>query len=61
MDANHELRSGVPGVADYRRAPATAYLSLIADGEAHRLYRRYGFTDTAPASIGMYRPRDWLR
>ena len=38
-----------------RRAPATAYVSLIADGDAHRLYRKYGFTDTGPDSIGMYR------
>jgi GNAT superfamily N-acetyltransferase len=39
------------------RAPATAFLSLIADGEAHHLYRQYGFVETAPRSIGMYRPR----
>jgi GNAT superfamily N-acetyltransferase len=32
------------------------YVSLIADGEAHRLYAQYGFEPTAPASIGM-----WLR
>lgn len=36
-----------------RRAPATAYVSLIADGEAHHLYRTFGFVETAPASIGM--------
>jgi len=34
-------------------APASAYVSLIADGEAHRLYSRYGFEPTAPESIGM--------
>ncbi|MGN6279649.1 MAG: GNAT family N-acetyltransferase [Sphingomonas sp.] len=34
-------------------APAGAYVSLIADGEAHRLYAQYGFAPTAPASIGM--------
>ena len=34
-------------------APAEAYVSLIADGEAHRLYAQYGFEPTAPASIGM--------
>ena len=34
-------------------APASAYLSLLADGEAHRLYAQYGFKPTAPASIGM--------
>lgn len=36
-----------------RIAPAEAYVSLIADGEAHRLYAQYGFVPTAPASIGM--------
>jgi GNAT superfamily N-acetyltransferase len=36
-------------------APASAYVSLIADGEAHRLYAQYGFQMTAPESIGMYR------
>jgi ribosomal protein S18 acetylase RimI-like enzyme len=34
-------------------APAEAYVSLIADGEACRLYAQYGFEPTAPASIGM--------
>jgi ribosomal protein S18 acetylase RimI-like enzyme len=34
-------------------APSTAFVSLIADGEAHRLYAQYGFEPTAPASIGM--------
>lgn len=38
-----------------RRAPATAYVSLIADGDAHHLYRKFGFVDTAPDSIGMAR------
>ena len=36
-------------------APASAYVSLIADGEAHRLYAQYGFKMTAPESVGMYR------
>ncbi len=36
-----------------RIAPAEAYVSLIADGEAHRLYAQYGFAPTGPASIGM--------
>lgn len=36
-----------------RIAPETAYVSLIADGEAHRLYEKFGFEPTAPASIGM--------
>lgn len=34
-------------------APAEAYVSLIADGEANRLYAQFGFQPTAPASIGM--------
>ena len=36
-----------------QRAPAEAYVSLIADGQAHQLYAQYGFSPTAPASIGM--------
>lgn len=34
-------------------APAEAYVSLIADGQANSLYAQYGFVPTAPASIGM--------
>ncbi len=41
-----------------RLAPAEAYVSLIADGEAHRLYAQFGFEPTAPASIGM---AQWIR
>lgn len=38
--------------------PTSVYVSLLADGEAHRLYEPYGFAPTAPASIGMaYRKR----
>jgi GNAT superfamily N-acetyltransferase len=36
-------------------APRSAYVSLLADGGAHQLYRYYGFVETAPESIGMYR------
>lgn len=36
-------------------APSSAYVSLMADGDAHRLYRQYGFEMTAPESVGMYR------
>ncbi len=36
-----------------REVPASAYVSLLADGEAHRLYQHFGFTLTAPASVGM--------
>jgi GNAT superfamily N-acetyltransferase len=31
----------------------TGYVSLIADGEARRLYAQFGFVETAPASVGM--------
>jgi len=38
-----------------RRAPATAYVSLIADAPARVLYEKFGFADTATHdSIGMY-------
>ncbi|MXO65769.1 GNAT family N-acetyltransferase [Altererythrobacter endophyticus] len=30
-----------------------AYVSLIADGQAHELYTQYGFEPVAPRSIGM--------
>ena len=35
--------------------PEDAYISLIADKPADRLYSQYGFEATAPASIGMAR------
>ena len=34
-------------------APAEACVSLIADGEAHRLHAQCGFRPTASASIGI--------
>jgi len=34
-------------------APRTAYVSLIADGEASRLYQKYAFEFTAPVSVRM--------
>ncbi len=34
-------------------APPTAYVSLIADGDAWKLYEKFGFELTAPASVGM--------
>lgn len=37
------------------KLPETAYVSLIADGPANRLYRQFGFTETAPRSVGMAR------
>lgn len=33
--------------------PKSAYVSLIADGQAQELYAQFGFTHTAPASVGM--------
>lgn len=33
--------------------PESGYVSLIADGDAHKLYARFGFVLTAPASVGM--------
>ncbi|MFO0412784.1 MAG: GNAT family N-acetyltransferase [Brevundimonas sp.] len=33
--------------------PAEVNVSLIADGEAHRLYAQFGFVSVAPDSIGM--------
>lgn len=38
-----------------RRAPQGTYVSLIADGDARHLYAKYGFAETAPASVGMAR------
>ncbi|MGY0019994.1 GNAT family N-acetyltransferase [Streptomyces sp. cg35] len=39
-----------------RRAPATAYVSLIADGPAKFLYEKFGFAETSTHdSVGMYR------
>jgi ribosomal protein S18 acetylase RimI-like enzyme len=38
-----------------RRAPSSAYVSLIADGDARRLYAQFGFVETAPASVAMAR------
>lgn len=35
------------------RAPVGALVTLLADGEAHRLYRSFGFRPSAPASQGM--------
>lgn len=34
-------------------APSSAYVMLVADGEARHLYAQFGFVDTAPASISM--------
>lgn len=35
------------------RAPRGAFVSLLADPPGRPLYRRYGFGETAPGSVGM--------
>lgn len=35
--------------------PASAYVSLIADVPANRLYQQFDFVETAPRSVGMAR------
>ena len=35
------------------KAPTTAYISLIADGDARHLYAKFGFEPVMPESIGM--------
>jgi ribosomal protein S18 acetylase RimI-like enzyme len=41
-------------MAYYRaNAPDDAYCCLMADGPAKHLYKKFGFEETAPASIGM--------
>jgi GNAT superfamily N-acetyltransferase len=42
----------------HANAPKTAYVSLIADGPAKDLYAQFGFSETAPESVGMYM---WVR
>lgn len=37
----------------HAKAPPSAYISLIADGDARHLYAKYDFTPVMPASIGM--------
>ncbi|UJW86557.1 GNAT family N-acetyltransferase [Devosia sp. SL43] len=45
----------VSALVDHLRAnaPKSAYVSLIADGDAQYLYAKYGFEPVMPASIGM--------
>ncbi len=33
--------------------PAGAFVNLFADGTANKLYKKFGFGETAPKSIGM--------
>ncbi|UFH50599.1 GNAT family N-acetyltransferase [Pseudomonas sp. KNUC1026] len=35
------------------QVPESGYVSLIADGPAQHLYAQFGFTQTAPHSVGM--------
>lgn len=35
------------------KLPESCYISLIADGDADKLYAKYGFKDTLPKSKGM--------
>lgn len=34
-------------------APVSSNVSLFADGQARRLYAKYGFVEAGPASVGM--------
>lgn len=34
--------------------PSSCYVSLLADGNADKLYAQFGFRDTMPHSKGMY-------
>lgn len=36
-----------------RELPVSAYVSLIADVPANKLYEKFGFKETAPRSLGM--------
>jgi len=36
-----------------KELPETAFISLLADVPANKLYEQFGFTETAPASLGM--------
>lgn len=37
-------------------APPDPYITLLADAPGRPLYRRHGFVETAPDSLGMVRP-----
>ncbi|KRA45629.1 GNAT family N-acetyltransferase [Devosia sp. Root635] len=59
LEPNHQGRGLgkriVAALVDHLRAhaPASAYVSLIADGDAQYLYAKYGFAPVMPESIGM--------
>lgn len=48
------LTALVDVIAD--RAPAGAYVTLLADEPGRPLYRRHGFVETAPATVSMVLP-----
>ncbi|MFJ9692497.1 GNAT family N-acetyltransferase [Kitasatospora sp. NPDC101183] len=48
------IMAALVGALEERAVPG-AYVSLIADGPADKLYARHGFVPTAPHSIGMHR------
>jgi GNAT superfamily N-acetyltransferase len=41
--------------------PASGYVCLIADGQAHGLYAQFGFVATAPRSVAMALPLSFAR
>lgn len=59
VDPEHQGRGlGISIVAkliDYLRenAPTSAYVSLMADVPANKLYEKFGFRETAPKTVGM--------
>jgi len=36
-----------------KEVPAGAFINLFADGTANELYKKFGFGETAPTSVGM--------
>ena len=36
-----------------RNVPVSAYVSLVADGDAKYLYEKFGFVESAPVAVNM--------
>lgn len=59
VDPDHQGRGLgkliMAGIMEYvdSELPKTAYVSLIADVPANKLYEKVGFAETAPRSVGM--------
>lgn len=59
VDPDHQGRGLgkliMAGIMEYvdSELPKTAYVSLIADVPANKLYEKVGFKETAPRSVGM--------